>query len=109
MNWTDEQLAIISQPHRMVNGEPVALTAEELAGLEVAQAEVAAEKTASAWRELRAERDRRLAASDVMVLPDRWAGMPAETQVAWTTYRQGLRDLPEITLDPTTPVWPVAP
>jgi len=61
------------------------------------------------WQMLRAERDRRLAASDVMVLPDRWAAYDESQRAAWTAYRQALRDLPEQTADPAAPVWPVSP
>lgn len=58
---------------------------------------------------LRIERDRRLAESDTAVLPDRWENYAAEQRAAWSTYRQTLRDLPEITKDPANPVWPMPP
>jgi hypothetical protein len=54
--------------------------------------------------ELRAERDRLLAASDWTVLSD----SPTST-AAWKTYRQALRDLPANTTDPSNPVWPTPP
>jgi hypothetical protein len=44
--------------------------------------------------ELRAERNKRLGASDIRVLPDRWAQMDDDSKTAWTNYRQALRDLP---------------
>ena len=59
-------------------------------------------------RALRAERDERLAASDIVVLPDRWAAMDADTKTAWTNHRQALRDLPA-TADPKNIDWPVSP
>ena len=43
---------------------------------------------------LRAERGSRLEASDIPVLPDRWATMDDDTKTAWSSYRQQLRDLP---------------
>lgn len=61
------------------------------------------------WERLRRERDRRLSDSDKAVLPDRWEGYDAATRAAWAGYRQALRDLPEITADPTAPAWPVPP
>lgn len=58
---------------------------------------------------VRAERDRRLAESDVMVLPDRWAAMTAEQQGAWSAYRQALRDVPEQSGFPWEVNWPQKP
>ncbi|HEY0213942.1 MAG TPA: tail fiber assembly protein [Paenirhodobacter sp.] len=70
-------------------------------------AEYYAAQTEALWAALRAERDRRLTASDKYALPDY---PQSETQrSAWLTYRQALRDLPENTTDPTAPDWPVAP
>jgi hypothetical protein len=43
---------------------------------------------------LRVERGSRLEASDIPVLPDRWATMSDDTKAAWSSYRQQLRDLP---------------
>jgi hypothetical protein len=65
----------------------------------------ATQPTAPLWAYLRAERDQRLAACDYTQLPD----APEANKAAWATYRQALRDLPEATVDPTNPVWPVAP
>jgi len=57
----------------------------------------------------RAKRDKLLAESDVMVLPDRWAAMTTEQQAAWATYRQALRDIPQQEGFPATVVWPTQP
>lgn len=65
----------------------------------------AAEATAAAWAALRAERSRRLAACDWTQLPD----APVADAEAWAAYRQALRDLPDLTTDPTAPDWPVEP
>lgn len=57
------------------------------------------------WAQLRAERNRYLAETDVWVLPDRTV---TPEQLA---YRQALRDFPATITDPTDPdlVWPVKP
>ena len=60
--------------------------------------------TAEAWKKLRVERDVRLAACDWTQLPD----SPTD-QSAWAAYRQRLRDLPAVTSDPFTAVWPIPP
>ena len=54
---------------------------------------------------LRAERDRRLAASDWTQLPD---ALTAEQRKEWAAYRKALRDLPKAS-DPFASVWPVSP
>ena len=66
----------------------------------------------SKWKELllkdlRAERDRRLATTDWVVI----RATSTETPVpeAWATYMQALRDLPATTEDPANPVWPPVP
>lgn len=66
-------------------------------------------KTAYQFNVLRLDRNSLLRESDINVTADRWAAMSAETQTAWTVYRQALRDLPASTSDPFSPVWPVKP
>ena len=66
----------------------------------------------SKWKELllkdlRAERDRRLAATDWVTLKAYSTSTPVPE--AWATYMQALRDLPANTEDPANPVWPVQP
>lgn len=56
------------------------------------------------WPLVRAERDRRLLASDWTQLPD----VPLTTKEAWAAYRQALRDI-TLQPDPFNIVWPVAP
>ena len=63
----------------------------------------------SKWKELllkdlRAERDRRLAATDWVTLKAYSTSTPVPE--AWATYMQALRDLPATTEDPKNPVWP---
>ena len=66
----------------------------------------------SKWKELllkdlRAERDRRLAATDWVTLKAYSTSTPVPE--AWATYMQALRDLPATTGDPKNPVWPAVP
>ena len=66
----------------------------------------------SKWKELllkdlRAERDRRLAATDWVTLKAYSTSTPVPE--AWATYMQALRDLPANTEDPKDPVWPPVP
>ena len=58
---------------------------------------------------LRTERNGRLEATDIIVLPDRWENMDDDTKAVWKTYRQALRDLPANTADPTDITWPEKP
>ena len=60
--------------------------------------------TAAAWASVRAERNRRLVASDWTQLPD----VPSATKAAWADYRKSLRDVTTQT-DPLGIVWPVEP
>jgi hypothetical protein len=59
------------------------------------QAAFDADKFDDDMKILRTERNKRLEASDIVVLPDRWAQMDDDSKTAWTNYRQALRDLPE--------------
>ena len=66
----------------------------------------------SKWKELllkdlRAERDRRLATTDWVTLKAYSTSTPVPE--AWATYMQALRDLPATTEDPANPVWPAVP
>tara|TARA_Y100000310_G_C20524544_1_gene735346 strand:+ start:324 stop:794 length:471 start_codon:yes stop_codon:yes gene_type:complete len=67
---------------------------------------------------LRDERSKRLTATDIVVLPDRWNAMDDDTKTAWTNHRQALRDLPantdaiakyKETSDLTDITWPEKP
>lgn len=66
-----------------------------------------ARESAEAWAPVRAERDRRLAASDWTQLPD--APLDDKARKAWAAYRQALRDMPQDHADPDDVVWPEAP
>jgi hypothetical protein len=65
-----------------------------------------------AWENIRLMRNQLLVQSDIMVLPDRFSRMNTETQQAWTTYRQELRDLPntwDTSVFPTNYKFPLLP
>ncbi|MEA1651846.1 phage tail assembly chaperone [Nitrospirillum sp. BR 11164] len=72
-------------------------------------ADLAAAAQVRALGTLREQRDLMLSASDIRVLPDRWAAMTDAQRAAWTAYRQALRDLPATTTDPAAVAWPVPP
>ena len=59
------------------------------------------------WKELRTERNRRLAECDWVVIRATSTDTPVPEE--WKTYMQALRDLPANTVDPENPVWPQAP
>ena len=58
-------------------------------------------------KELRQERNRRLAEVDWVFSTD--YQMEDEERSVWVAYRQALRDLPSTTEDPTNPMWPTKP
>ena len=58
---------------------------------------------------VRQTRDELLEASDIRVLPDRWAGMTAEQQQQWSAYRQALRDITSQPGFPNNINWPTEP
>lgn len=64
-------------------------------------------ETHASWSRLRAERDRRLAATDWTQFPD--APLTDEQRDAWRDYRQALRDLTDTIQDPAAPEWPAMP
>ena len=58
-------------------------------------------------RSIRGQRDTLLAQSDYVILPD--APYSEDTQTAYRTYRQVLRDLPAQVGFPNSITWPVKP
>jgi len=62
---------------------------------------------AQPWKNLREERSRRLAEVDWVFSTD--YQIHDDKRGVWIAYRQGLRDLPSKTEDPTNPVWPTKP
>jgi len=64
-------------------------------------------KTEAKWTSLRAQRNQLLTASDWTQGND--SPLSTESKSAWATYRQALRNLPDVTSDPSNPVWPSVP
>ena len=62
---------------------------------------------AQPWKDLRKERNRRLADCDWVATKAFTTNTPVPEE--WKTYMQALRDLPANTTDPENPVWPQAP
>lgn len=60
-------------------------------------------------RDVRAERDRRLAACDWTQAADAIDDMPVQQRIAWRQYRRALRDVPAQPGFPASVVWPIAP
>lgn len=85
--------------HKMVNGEAVPLTPEEIAEIQEREARAAEEY----WQEIRRIRNSKLSDCDWTQLPD----APVDT-AAWEVYRQALRDI-TLQSDPFNIVWPEPP
>jgi len=64
-------------------------------------------RAAKPLKELRQERNRRLAECDWVVIRATSTDTPVPEE--WKVYMQALRDLPSVTEDPANPVWPVPP
>jgi len=78
----------------------IPLTAEEIAEIEAREALIPALQ----MEEIRSKRNRLLAETDYLGLPDLGGFTPE-----MAAYRQALRDLPANTTDPADPVWPTKP
>ena len=76
-------------PHKIVNGQQVELTAEEISARQTEEANWSAGAFDRARADLRQKRDRLLAETDYLALSDNT--LSAEM----TTYRQALRDITE--------------
>ena len=90
--------------NKLVNGQKVALTEEEISDFEKQQQAVFDKRPERDLSKLRDQRDKLLSQSDWRDLPS----YPGSNQESWRTYRQQLRDLPSTT-DPSNPTWPTAP
>ena len=66
--------------------------------------QLAADILAGKWAAIRTQRDKLIAQSDWMAMPD----SPAISD-AWAAYRSALRNLPASKSDPDDIVWPTAP
>ena len=79
----------------------------QLALSEAWQGEVTVEEVPETADEIRARRDRLLAATDWAVLPD--SPLDAQSLEAVKTYRQALRDVPQQERFPSAITWPQMP
>jgi len=69
-----------------------------------------AELDAAAAAQVRAERDNRLLEVDAIAGNAlRWAALDADTQAAWSAYRQALLDVPQQSGFPHDITWPTKP
>lgn len=69
-----------------------------------------AELDAAAAAQVRAERDNRLLEVDAIAGNAlRWAALDADTQAAWSVYRQALLDVPQQSNFPHDITWPTKP
>jgi hypothetical protein len=59
------------------------------------------------WNDIRAERDKRLAACDWTQMLD--AVLTFDERSTWQSYRQSLRDIPQLYPSPELVVWPEKP
>jgi len=93
--------------HKIVNGQRVELTAEEIAQKEADEAAWAEGAYDRAMVELRSRRNQLLASSDWTQVAD--VALTVEDDIKWRDYRQALRNLPAglRTADDVTNVdWP---
>ena len=81
--------------NKLVNGQLVPLTAEEISVIEAEKA-AAPSETDIKWMQVRNERNRLLSETGVAVSNE------------WKTYRQALRDVPTQS-DPNNITWPTKP
>ena len=96
--------------HKIVNGQRVELTAEEIAQKEADEAAWNAGAFDRAIADLRSRRNQLLAASDWTQCAD--VALTVEDDTAWRDYRKALRDLPaglRTVEDVKTVGWPTAP
>ena len=104
-NSEAEDTRIRGVPHKVVNGNAVALTPDEIAEHDARVVAWDAARPARALADLRIERNALLTASDWTQAPD----APTANAAAWKVYRQALRDLPARWTYPNAPQWPTAP
>ena len=89
--------------HKIVNGQKIELTTEEIAIKEAKEQEWENNRENRAWKKLRDKRNLLLAETD-------WtANTDVTMSDAMRTYRQALRDLPSSTSNPDDVVFPEKP
>lgn len=103
-----DALPITDEQHRLLLEAQADGRVIAVAGGEVVAEEPQPPTTGQLLAALRRKRDRLLRESDFTQIPD--APLSADARAAWATYRQALRDLPELYADdPASAVWPILP
>lgn len=93
---------------RVLDPECVKIIRDQMGNMMViADLELANDKKDRMWETLRAKRNMMLAECDWTQTVD--APLNAQDKTAWQEYRRRLRDMPETTLDPESPMWPEKP
>lgn len=92
---------------KLVNGESVEMTAEEIAALQKDAEAAAVMRAENAIVTARNMRNSRLAACDWTQAPD--APLTQEQKATWAKYRQALRDVTDQAGFPNAIEWPVEP
>ena len=91
--------------NKLVNGQLVPLTAEEISVIEAEKA-AAPSETDIKWMQVRNERNQLLSETDWVAARASEAGVAVSDD--WKTYRQALRDIPTQS-DPNNIIWPTKP
>ena len=76
-------------PHKLINGQKVELSAEEIAQRQAEEQEWLEGAFDRAMADLRSKRDRLLSSCDWVMMSD----SPIADKTSWETYRQSLRDI----------------
>ena len=95
-------------PHKLINGQKVELTAEEIAQRQAEEQAWLNGAFDRAMADLRNKRDRLLSSCDWVMMSD----SPIADKTSWETYRQSLRDITNglTTVDEVNAVvWPTKP
>lgn len=61
------------------------------------------------WHSVRIKRNNLLTDSDIEIVADKWENMDASVKLAWSTYRQELRNIPQTFSIPSEVIWPNKP
>ena len=91
--------------NKLVNGQLVPLTSEEISVIEAEKA-AAPSETDIKWMQVRNERNRLLSETDWVTTRASETGIAVSDD--WKTYRQALRDVPTQS-DPDKITWPTKP
>ena len=94
---------------KYVNGVLVDMTAEEITARQSEETEWTNGAAARNLKELRFERDQKLAETDWVVIKEREEGGSVSNFADWKTYRQALRDITDSATSLDDVTWPEKP